>query len=424
MSSLSGALALGAGTVLALGLVGGYVRNRLWLAESTICLMLGVILGPLMLGWADLAAVSLDPFALLKEAARLTLGISVMAAALRLPPRFVCQRAVGLAILLGPGMLLMFLSGSLLALTVLNQEPHVALLVGAALAPTDPVVAGAITGGTAAKRLIPTRMRGLLTAESGANDGLALLFVTLPILFLARAPVEALSEWLMRVLIWEVVGGVSTGLVLGWLAGQLLVWARRQPFSERHSLATIAVALSLAVLAVVRLMGSDGILAVFVAGLAFNPAASSGEARQEEIQVAVSRFFDLPVFILVGAMLPWTAWNELGWRGLAFAVAVLFLRRVPWWVILYRAVPGVKTASEAVFLGWFGPIGVSTVYYLLLIRERTDLDQVWGIGTTAVFLSVLVHGTSATPLTHLIGRRIRSKPERNHGPPGTADLRE
>ncbi|BCM21006.1 cation:proton antiporter [Mesorhizobium sp. J8] len=144
-------------------------------------------------------------------------------------------------------------------------------LSGALALGAGTVLALGLVGGYVRKRLwrlIPNRMRGPLTAENGANDGLALLLVTLPILFLARAPVEALSEWLMRVRIWEVVGGVSTGLALGWLAGQLLVWARCQPFSERHSLATMAVALSLTVLGVVWLMGNDGILAVFVAGLA------------------------------------------------------------------------------------------------------------------------------------------------------------
>ncbi|MBZ9798341.1 hypothetical protein [Mesorhizobium sp. ES1-4] len=130
MSGFNGALALGAGTVLALGLLGGYVKNRLWLAESTVCLILGIVLGPMVLGWADLAALPIDPFTLLKEAARLTLGISVMAAALRLPRGFVRQCATGLAIVLGPRMLLMFLSGSLLAGTILNQRPLVALLVG------------------------------------------------------------------------------------------------------------------------------------------------------------------------------------------------------------------------------------------------------------------------------------------------------
>ncbi|WP_246678856.1 hypothetical protein [Mesorhizobium sp. B2-5-7] len=133
MSSFKRALALGAGTVLVLGLLGGYVKNRLWLAESTICLILGAVLGPMGLGWADLASLPLDPFALLKEAARLTLGISVMAAALRLPPGFVARRAAGLA----------------------------------------------------------------------------LLFVTLPALLVAQAPVEALSEWLTQVLLWQTIGSIS-----------------------------------------------------------------------------------------------------------------------------------------------------------------------------------------------------------------------
>ncbi|CDX52048.1 Sodium/hydrogen exchanger (fragment) [Mesorhizobium plurifarium] len=95
-------------------------------------------------------------------------------------------------------------------------------MLGALALGAGTVLALGLVGGYVRKRLwrlIPNRMRGLLTAENGANDGLALLFVTLPILFLARAPVEALSEWLMRVRIWEVLGGVSTGSCWGgWLA--------------------------------------------------------------------------------------------------------------------------------------------------------------------------------------------------------------
>ncbi|TPK10248.1 hypothetical protein FJ543_22225 [Mesorhizobium sp. B2-5-7] len=193
-------------------------------------------------------------------------------------------------------------------------------------------------------------------------------------------------------------------LVLGWLAGHLLTWARRQPFCQHHSIATIALASSLTVLAFVRLIGSDGILAVFASGLVINSFVSKEEARQENVQAAVSRFFDLPVFILVGTMLPWAAWHELGWRAIGFAVAVLIVRRVPWWVALYRAVPEIRTMSEAVFLGWFGPIGISTIYDLLLIREKTGLHEVWEIGTIAVSLSVVAHGMSATPFTQLIGR--------------------
>lgn len=411
MTGFNGALALGAGTVLALGLLGGYVKNRSWLAESTACLILGIVLGPMVLGLADLALLPIDPFTLLKEAARLTLGISVMAAALRLPRASIRQCAAGLAIVLGPGMLLMFLSGSLLAGTILNQRLLPALLVGAALAPTDPVVAGAITGGRAAERALPNRMRSFLTAESGANDGLALLFVMLPALLVRQSPGDAVSEWLTQVLLWQTMGGVSIGLVSGWLAGHLLIWARRQPFCERHSIASVALALSLTVLALVRVIGSDGILAVFASGLVVNSFVSKEEARQENVQAAVSRFFDLPVFILVGAMLPWAAWRELGWRAIAFAVAVIVLRRLPWWIALYRAVPEIKTPSEAAFLGWFGPIGVSSIYYLLLIRERTGLHQVWEIGSTAVLLSIVVHGTSATPLLQLMRRaRTTSNP--------------
>ncbi len=85
MNGLDVGVVVAGGAVLVLGLVGGYVKNRLWLAESTICLALGVLVGPAVGGLLDFTRLPIDPFVLLREGARVTLAISVMAAALRLP---------------------------------------------------------------------------------------------------------------------------------------------------------------------------------------------------------------------------------------------------------------------------------------------------------------------------------------------------
>ncbi len=310
MSGFNIGVALAGGTVLALGLVAGYVKNRLWIAESTICLVLGIIVGPAVLGLLDFSKLPVDPFLVLKEAARVTLGISVMAAALRLPAGYNLRHFRALAILLGPGLLLMWLASFGLAWLFIGGPLLVVLAIGAALVPTDPVVAGAIASGGLADRLLPARIRDLLTAESGANDGLALLFVMLPVLLLEHGTGEAMGEWLTRVLLWEILGAVAMGFAAGWVAGRLLCWARRQPYSETQSTVTIGLALSITVLAIVRLIGSDGILAVFVAGAVLNRSLPESLERHEEMQHAVGRFFDLPVFILIGAMLPWSAWFE------------------------------------------------------------------------------------------------------------------
>ncbi len=418
MTGFNLAVAIAGGTVLLLGLVAGYIKNRLWMAETTVCLLTGIVIGPAVLGFADIAALEVERFFLLKEVARLTLGMAVMGAALRLPARFVVRHPAGLGAVLGLGLPLMWLSSAALDFILLDHSLLVALLIGAALAPTDPVVAGSVVTGKIAGRLIPRRLRHLLTAESGANDGLALLIIMLPILLLQHSTPQPLTEWLTRVLLWEILGAVAMGVAAGWLAGRILVWAYRQPFSESHSTVTVALALALTVLAAVRLSGSDGILAVFAAGLMFNRFVAARETRHEHAQEAIGRFFSLPVFILIGVMLPWQAWYDLGWSGVMFVLAVMLLRRLPWWLLLKPLAPEMKTMPEAAFLGWFGPIGVSTIYYAILAREQTGNDAAWTVSSLVVFASVILHGITATPLTQLYGRhreRSASSPagERN-----------
>jgi NhaP-type Na+/H+ or K+/H+ antiporter len=282
----------------------------------------------------------------------------------------------------------------------------VALLIGAVVTPTDPVVASSIVTGDLAEENIPGRVRHILSAESGSNDGLAFPLVMLPLLFLTR-PEGALTHWLSYTLLWEVLGAVVLGAAIGYAAGHAQRWARQtfQDKMERTSLLTITLALSLCVLGLVKLLGSDGILAVFAAGLALNMVVQrQEEARQERTQEVVKRFFDLPVFVLLGIALPWQQWLDLGWNGLLLVVAILLLRRLPVVLLLYRAVGQLPRLRDALFTGWFGPVGVAALFYAALAVHETNNNLIWVVGSLVICSSLLVHGLSATPLTMLYGR--------------------
>ncbi len=402
MNEFNLALTIASGTVLGLGLIAGYIANKLWIAETAICLMIGVLVGPAVLGLATPDNLGMEPDLLLKEVARVTLGLAVMGAALRLPARFEQTHWKGLVVSVGLGMPLMWLTAAVLCMWILGQPLLVSLLIGAVLAPTDPVVAGSIASGKLAETKLAGDLRNLLTLESGANDGFGMLFVMLPILLLTKPAPEAWSEWAMRVLLWEVVFAVMVGLAAGWLGGKLLMWAREQPFSEHHSTITVGLALSLAVLAAVRLIGSDGILAVFAAGLMLNRAVTPAETNHGRLQEAIGRFFDLPVFILIGVLLPWKAWMQIGWPLLGFAAAVLIFRRLPWWMLIGRFFAGIDTNRERAFLGWFGPMGVASTYYAMLSQDETQLHIIWPVVSLTVVASVVIYGSSATPLTQMI----------------------
>lgn len=111
-------------------------------------------------------------------------------------------------------------------------------------------------------------------------------------------------------------------------------------------------------------IGSDGILAAFVAGLLFNRFAnSSDEADEQKIQETVLRLFTFPIFVLFRIVLPVEQWLALGWSGLALAAGVLLFRRIPMMVVFRTVVSSIHDNRDALFAGWFGPIGVAALFY-------------------------------------------------------------
>ena len=155
--------------------------------------------------------------------------------------------------------------------------------------------------------------------------------------------------------------------------------------------------LALGVLSAAHLLDVGAVLAVFVTGLALNATWTSDDrVRALTIDEALNKYAVLPVFVLLGVALPWSAWAETGWALVLLVVGVLLLRRLPWLLALS---PALRLARrDALFLGWFGPIGVSAIYYLLEVGERVPgSDLVVTAGTAVVVGSTLVHGLTGSP---------------------------
>jgi sodium/hydrogen antiporter len=398
-------LAAVGGLLLLLGMLGGLLKERTPVSEPLIALIAGVLIGPGALGLLNLADLG-NQTLILEEAALVTLGVALVGVALRLPIGYSSSNWRLLFVLLGIVMPLMWIVGGLLAYLILGVPFWVAVLIGAIVTPTDPVVASSIVAGGVAERNLPARLRHAISSESGFNDGLALPFVVLPVLVLTEPPGEVLGHWLTHTILLEIVGGAALASLMGYLAGKTLRWAERKETMERTSLLTISLALSLSVLGVTELLHLNGVLAAFVAGIVFNFAGSSdAKESQEEIQEAISRFFDLPIFVLLGMALPWQGWLDLGWRGPLLVVAVLVLRRLPT-VLALRPLLGPLRgrARDVLFLGWFGPIGAAALYYATFSLRETGIEEAWVVGSLIICASVVIHGVSATPLTKLYGR--------------------
>jgi sodium/hydrogen antiporter len=405
------ALAVIGGLLLVMGLFTGLINNTAHASEPLIALLAGILLGPAVLGWLNLSTLG-NQETILEQASLVTLAVALVGVALRLPVGFITNNWRPLVVLLGLVMPLMWIVSGLLTYLILGIPFLVAMLIGAIITPTDPVVSSSIVTGDVAEQNLPGRLRHLISAESGYNDGLALPFVLLPLLLLAGTPDEALSHWFVHVVLWEVVVGAVLGALMGYASGKLLVWAEAKRTTAHTSILSISLALALCVLGVSELIGVNGVLAAFVAGTAFNVVGSSDTQEQREhVQDAITRFFDLPVFVLMGMALPWESWLNLGWAGLILAAAVLLLRRPPVVLGLRPLIGPVKGRKDALFLGWFGPLGAAALYYATFSLSETGLEEVWVVGSLLICVSVLAHGVSATHFTKLYGRTPRRAEE-------------
>ncbi len=150
----------------------------------------------------------------------------------------------------------------------------------------------------------------------------------------------------------------------------------------------------------VKLIGSDGILAVFMAGVGFDLVVKGSERSEEEnVQDALDLMTTTTMFALFGLALPWQDWLSLGWQGLLLVIAILLLRRLPVFLLLNRFIPHTKGYLDALFMGWFGPIGVAAIFYANLAAHKTGLQEVWSVVSLVVLGSVIIHGISAVPLS-------------------------
>jgi NhaP-type Na+/H+ or K+/H+ antiporter len=394
MEQLHLGYALVGGLAVVLAAISGRIRD-LPISEPLLALLLGVIAGPRVLGLIEIPDDVRST--LLLEVARILLAISLIGVALRYPVRRLRAIVSPTAVLVTVGMVGMAVLSAGLAWLVLGVPLLLAVLIGACITPTDPVLASSVVTGSPAEQHLPARTRQLLSAESGTNDGLALPLVLVGIALVARESVgRAALDGL-----YQVGVGVAVGVAVGLLAGRAVSYALRHSDIDPGASFAFTLVLAVAVLGIARVLDADGVLSVFVAGLAYNRTVADDEVGpQNTIDEGVNRYVVLPLFLLLGIELPWAQWADLGWAAVVFPVAVLLVRRLP--VLLALSRPLRLRVRDAVFLGWFGPVGVSALFYLTFSEDEGVSDpRLWAAGSLVVAASAVAHGMTAAP-----GRRL------------------
>ena len=316
--------------------------------------------------------------------------------------------------LLGIGLPLTVAFGWVLASWLVpGLDMWLALLVGAALAPTDAALGVPVV----TNRLVPSRVRRLITVESGLNDGIATPLVVLAIAGAASVEGHAEAPGLGEALV-ELALGVVVGVAVGFVGGGLLRWARRRGWSAEEFVGIAVLALALGSYAGAIAMGGNGFVAAFCGGLAFGAAAGRRGPAEVVFLEQASGLVSLLVWIVFGVIAVPIVLNGVDLTTVLYAVLSLTLvRMLPVALVLVGTGLDRKTV---LFIGWFGPRGLASLVFALLAVEelgpRAD-PAVVAIAIT-VFLSVLAHGLSAAPLAARYGRAVAApEPEPDHPVP-------
>lgn len=273
-----------------------------------------------------------------------------------------------------------------------------AFLLGALLSPTDPVLSSSVV----TNPRVPRVVRNSLNLESGLNDGLAL-----PAVLAFTFALDGTRDFVWWRFVLQDVGiGLVSGLVVAWVAAKLMP---RDPIergipAHQKSLYALGTAFAAYGVAVLPPEG-NGLISVFVAAIALGllrpDLGATFESRAEDIVELVK----LGIFVVFGALLTLDGLFADGWAAVGIALFTLFVAR-PAAVFTALAGTGLDRATKA-FMAWFGPKGVATMAFSILVLTRLGADgrQLFNLAALAVFASIILHGLSDTPGSEWLGRR-------------------
>ena len=366
--------------------------------------LLGLLLGPDVLG---LLRIDIES-STIRELAELTLALVLFTDASTVDLKGLRRDAGLVGRLLGIGLLLTIAAGGLVAWLVFPELPvATALLIGAILAPTDaalglPVVANPV---------VPIRIRRVLNVESGLNDGIATPFVLL-FISLTTATGGTEGHHVLEAL-EEIAIAIASGAAIGAAGGLLLLAADRRHLTSALSRQIATFAFAFGAYFASLALGGNGFIAAFVAGLAFGGATRRTAERTELFSETAGILLSIGVWVAFGATFVGSLiLNVQDVRPILYAVLSLtVIRMVPVAVSLLGAHLAFPTVA---FIGWFGPRGLASIVFGILAFDA--LTESGGAADTlastvgwTVFLSVIAHGLTASPLAARYGRWITDR---------------
>jgi NhaP-type Na+/H+ or K+/H+ antiporter len=408
-----GLLFLGLAVFVAVGAL-SHQHERAFSA-SAIYLAVGVgaaagleILG---LGWLD----PIDDATVFERASEFAVIVALFGTGLKLERELTFRAWSGVSRLLLLAMPLTIAAIAAYGHLVMGLSIGVAVVLGAILAPTDPVLAGDIGVGPPGDEE-EREPNFSLTGEAGLNDGLAFPFVLLGVLMATEEGSGWVLEWALADVAYAVAAGLAIGAASGYGIAALAVRLRDRELLAPALDGWLAIAAVLVIYGLTEIAGAYGFLGAFAGGLAFRRYEHGHEynRRVHDGAEVVEKFSELALVLLLGSALTLTGLGVPGISGwLLIPVALLLVRPA---TVLLSLVRTSLPPGERAFVAWFGVRGIGSLYYVAFaIAEgglaRNDASTLFWTVAICIVASIVVHGVTASPLS----RRWLPPPQRPDG---------
>jgi NhaP-type Na+/H+ or K+/H+ antiporter len=372
------------------------------------------------------------------EITRIIVGIQCFAVGLELPQGYLQKNWRALLVLLGPVMTFGWLICAMLVWLIFGTDFHTAMTISACLTPTDPVLAASVLSNSQFSTRVPQRIRHLLSAESGCNDGVSFPFLYFGItLLMKNTALGFFKKWFLVTILYQCVAGVLIGITLGHIFNELYKISHKRAWMSRASYLAFYLLLAIFSIGLASTLGVDDFLVAFFAGRGFSHGQNAPTA-ETSLPVVIDLMINSAFFVFFGAMVPWQSFNHMDsitpLRLVGLLALILLFRRIPIVFTLFRVklLPAVRTTTEALFVGHFGPMGVGALFLAmearaqletgtslpephppsdLPIEKQRTVTLIWPIVCFIVLGSTMIHGIS-TLIVSIGGHFSRHEGER------------
>ncbi|KAF2149885.1 Sodium/hydrogen exchanger [Myriangium duriaei CBS 260.36] len=429
-----------------------FVRNRLHLSEPPLALIVGILLGPKVLDWLNPnqcnGSTCLDEVTgnstswgwgddVLQEITRVIVGLQVFTVGITLPRYYATKHWKSVAMLLGPVMTFGWIACAVIVYFLFQTNIPTALVISACLTPTDPVLSASILSNSQFSSRVPSRIRNMLAAESGCNDGVSFPFLYVGLYALLNNNFgDAAKDYFLITILWQCVFGTLVGLIIGTVFNYALRFSEKRGYTDDAGLTVFYLLLAILCVGTGSILGSDDFLVAFGAGYGFaRDGWFTKKIKSAHLPDVIDLLLNSAMFVYFGTIIPWDSFDPktvastlAPWKIVLFAVLVLLFRRIPIVLATYKFIPDIQTFREALFCGWFGPMGLGGLFLAMEARAMLEtessiplphppkyqppltsrqqaIELIWPVVSSVVVASTLVHGLSVLALS--IGSHLR-----------------